>query len=89
MVLTKQEITNVLAFIEDEIHEVNQIDSDISSITNSNTLQLKIGFDEDDAKKEHARNIVRTIRFIMTELGVQGLPSAFSRQDLIAKGRLE
>lgn len=89
MALTKPEITNVLAFIEDEIHAVNRIDIELSQAQNSSVLDVKAGFDESTTKKDHLVNIVKAIRFMVEAAGVTQIPIAFTHQELIDKGVLE
>lgn len=89
MTLTKEELTNVLAYIEDEVHAINKIDSDVRLVINSNTLQLKTGLDIAAEKKTHATNIFKMLKFIASEMGITGNPSAFTRQEIIDLGKLE
>lgn len=89
MVLTNQEMDSVLGYIRKEIVLVQQINADIRKTINSEILQKKPNFDEDSTKKEHAKNIVQAIRFLITEQGITQIPPAFTRQEMIDKGVLE
>jgi len=79
MVLTNEEITGILGYIENQIHNVNKIDFALSEIQNSTIIELKTGFDSDLQKKEHLKNIVKMIRFGLDEQGITQIPSAFTR----------
>jgi len=89
MALTNRDENSILDYLEDEIHAIIKIHDALATNEGSDMLELKPGCDAGGMKKDHFRNIIQTLRYVVRELGVSQIPKEFTRKEMEDRGIIE